>query len=179
MCWYPSSTQHISERGPLHIGQPRRLFVAKPFIQPFLCAFQFSPVRSTEQFLRRTTATKIATPTRTLPFSVVRCLQRTACNRFNNYRASLLMHAMSAWSVKTRHAPSRHCREARVYGHTTMAMHAMSTPPPPLPRSQGPPACTTSLPNAIGALDTPFEPNAVFSMFIGFASMVFFSLSFP
>ena len=25
--------------------------------------------------------------------------------------------------MKTRHAPSRHCRHARVYGHTTTAMH--------------------------------------------------------
>ena len=31
--------------------------------------------------------------------------------------ASRLVQGMSAWSVKTRHAPSRHCRDARVYGH--------------------------------------------------------------
>ena len=31
--------------------------------------------------------------------------------------------AMSAWSVKTRRAPSRHCRNAKVYGHTATAMH--------------------------------------------------------
>ena len=37
--------------------------------------------------------------------------------------ASRLVLAMSAWSVKTRRAPSRHCRDARVYGHTTTAMH--------------------------------------------------------
>ena len=37
--------------------------------------------------------------------------------------ASRLGQAMSAWSVKTRRAPSRHCRDARVYGHTTTAMH--------------------------------------------------------
>ena len=37
--------------------------------------------------------------------------------------ASRLVQAMSAWSVKTRRAPSRHCRDARVYGHTTTAMH--------------------------------------------------------
>ena len=30
---------------------------------------------------------------------------------------------MSAWSVKTRYAPSQHCRDARVYGHTATAMH--------------------------------------------------------
>ena len=33
---------------------------------------------------------------------------------------------MSEWSVKSRRAPSRHCRDARVYGQTTMAMHEMS-----------------------------------------------------
>ena len=37
--------------------------------------------------------------------------------------ASRLVLAISAWSVKTRHAPSRHCRDARVYGHTTTDMH--------------------------------------------------------
>ena len=31
--------------------------------------------------------------------------------------------AMSAWSVKTRRSPSRHCRDARVYGHTATTMH--------------------------------------------------------
>ena len=50
--------------------------------------------------------------------------------------ASRLVQAMSAWVVKTRRAPSRHSRDARVYGHTTMAMHKTSTPPassPPHP----------------------------------------------
>ena len=45
--------------------------------------------------------------------------------------ASRLVPAMSAWSVKTRCAPSRHFRDARVYGHTTTFMHDMSTPHPP------------------------------------------------
>ena len=40
--------------------------------------------------------------------------------------------AMSAWSVKNRRAPPRRCIDARVYGHTTTAMHD-STPPPPDP----------------------------------------------
>ena len=43
--------------------------------------------------------------------------------------ASCLVQAISAWSVKTRRAPSRHCRDARIYGHTTTALHDMSTPP--------------------------------------------------
>ena len=44
--------------------------------------------------------------------------------------ASRLVHALSARSVKNRRAPSRHCRDARIYGHTTTAMHDMSNPPP-------------------------------------------------
>ena len=35
--------------------------------------------------------------------------------------------------MKTRRAPSRHGRDARVYGHTTTAMHKLSTPSPPPP----------------------------------------------
>ena len=41
---------------------------------------------------------------------------------------------MSAWSVKTRRAPSRHCTDAGVYGRTTTAMHEIEyTPPCPPP----------------------------------------------
>ena len=43
--------------------------------------------------------------------------------------ASRLVQAMSAWLVTVRRAPSRHSRDARVYGHTTTAMHELSTPP--------------------------------------------------
>ena len=46
--------------------------------------------------------------------------------------ASRLVLAMCAWSVKTRRAPARHCRGARVSGHTTTAMHDNEyTPPSP------------------------------------------------
>ena len=34
---------------------------------------------------------------------------------------------MSAWSVKTRRAPSLHYTDARVYVYTTTALHDMST----------------------------------------------------
>ena len=47
--------------------------------------------------------------------------------------ASRLVLAMFAWSVRARHAPSRHCRDARVYDDTTTAMHDNEYPPPPLP----------------------------------------------
>ena len=45
--------------------------------------------------------------------------------------ASRLVQAIPAWLVKTRRAPSRHSRDARVYGHTTTAMHTLSTHPAP------------------------------------------------
>ena len=45
--------------------------------------------------------------------------------------ASRLVQAMSAWLVKTRRAPSRHSRDARVYCHTTTAVDTLSTPPFP------------------------------------------------
>ena len=38
-----------------------------------------------------------------------------------------LVKAMPAWLVKTRRAPSRLCRDARVYGHTTTAVDDMSS----------------------------------------------------
>ena len=56
------------------------------------------------------------------------------------HSASRLVQAMSAWLVKTRRAPSRHSRDARVYGHTTTAMHKLSTPHPPSP----PQTCKTN-----------------------------------
>ena len=40
-----------------------------------------------------------------------------------------LVGERSAWLVKAWRAPSRHSRDARVYGHTTMAMRKLSTPP--------------------------------------------------
>ena len=43
--------------------------------------------------------------------------------------ASRLVQAMSAWLVKTRRARFRHSKDARVYGHTTTAMHKLSNPP--------------------------------------------------
>ena len=52
--------------------------------------------------------------------------------------ASHLVQAMSTWRVKTRRAPSRHCRDAMVYGRTTSAMHDNEYPPPP------PPCCSVS-----------------------------------
>ena len=68
--------------------------------------------------------------------AVFRRMQSTlhATRRTPPHGASRLVQAMSAWWVKTQRAPSRHSRDARVYGHTTTAMHKLSTPPsPPTP----------------------------------------------
>ena len=56
---------------------------------------------------------------------------RRYATRHRPHGASRLVRAMSAWLVKTRRAPSRHIRDARVYGHTTTAMHKLSTLPLP------------------------------------------------
>ena len=53
--------------------------------------------------------------------------------------ASRLVQAMSAWLVKARHAPSRHCRDARViplWSYDT-AMHEYRVHPPPPPNRIG------------------------------------------
>ena len=51
--------------------------------------------------------------------------------RMTHHGASRLVQAVSAWSVKARCAPSRYSRDARVYGHTTTAMHDIGYAPPP------------------------------------------------
>ena len=48
------------------------------------------------------------------------------------YGASRLVQATSAWSAKTRRAPSRDCRDAKVYRLATTAMHDDEYTPAPL-----------------------------------------------
>ena len=55
-----------------------------------------------------------------------------SCDSSNtSHGTSRLVLAMSAWLVKTRLVRSRHCRNAKICGHTITAMHDMGTPPPP------------------------------------------------
>ena len=44
----------------------------------------------------------------------------------------LVLGASNACLVGGNPTSSRHCRDARVYGHTTWVLHDMSTPPPPM-----------------------------------------------
>ena len=58
-------------------------------------------------------------------------MQLTTLHATGRTPHGVLVQAMSTWSVETRRAPSRHCRDARVYGHTTTAVHELTTPPTP------------------------------------------------
>ena len=81
---------------------------------------------------------------------------------------SRLVHAMFAWSVKTRVLHPGIFRDARVYAHTTKAIHAWdeytpSTPPPPKKYKQNRTAkpcagaCSVSQLQDLNGLDEP-EP---------------------
>ena len=92
----------------------------------------------------------------TPPLTTIGKMQFTLhATRRTPHRASRLVQAMSAWLVKTRRAPSRHSRNARVYGHTTTAMHKLSTPPP-LPLSTW-----NSLPSSNGTRKKLNRPRCI------------------
>ena len=63
---------------------------------------------------------------------------------------------MSAWLVKTARAPSRHGRDTGIYGHTTTAMHKLSTRPP-----RPAPICVTPGPTHLH--DTGLIPGNILS----------------
>ena len=60
------------------------------------------------------------------------CSSPIHATRRTPHGASRLVQAMSTWSVKARHAPSRHSRIARVDGRTTTAMHDNRVHPIPI-----------------------------------------------
>lgn len=66
---------------------------------------------------------------RTLPHNLVLSRMHFTVHaaRRPPHDASRLVHAIPAWSVNTRRAPSRRRRHARVCGHTTRGMHEVST----------------------------------------------------
>ena len=61
-----------------------------------------------------------------------------SATRRTAYGAQRLVQARSAWAVIARHVPSRHFRDARVYGHAISAMHAIEySAPTPLVLAPG------------------------------------------
>ena len=79
--------------------------------------------------------------TRRMPASqAVLCRMRLTLHatRRAPHGASHLVHAMSAWSVKTRRAPSQRNRDARVYGLVHTLVHWYITrSAPPFPLAEG------------------------------------------
>ncbi|CAM9691118.1 unnamed protein product, partial [Laminaria digitata] len=63
--------------------------------------------------------------------------------------------AMPAWWVKTRRAPSRHCRDSRVFGHTTTAVHDNEYTPPPLQVENSASAPIRPIPNGTTPVTIP------------------------
>ena len=95
---------------------------------------------------RQTNAYAKENPSRTRRFHSLSRLQLTLhATRRNTSRrrVALEVQAISAWSLKARRvsvpALQGCCRDARVYGRTTVAMHNMRSPPPRLSkREDGP-----------------------------------------
>ena len=87
-----------------------------PVLKPHRCLWKW-PHRKENRLIRRCHpyASKSASQ------AVLSRMQFTLhATRRTTHGALHLVLAMSAWSVKTlRAGPSRHCRDARVYGHTT------------------------------------------------------------
>ena len=67
---------------------------------------------------RKTGGSSQGYPTR--PSPAVLCMMQLTLHptRPTPHGVSCLVQAISAWSVKAGRAPSRHCRGARVFGHT-------------------------------------------------------------
>ena len=122
-----------------------------PVLKPHRCLWKW-PHRKENRLIRRCHpyASKSASQ------AVLSKMQLTLhANRRTPPGASRLALAMSAWSVKTRRAPSRRCRDARVYGHTTTAMHDNEYSHPPSKPTRG--SGGSSLPLAEHQ-PTTFEP---------------------
>ena len=113
-----TQTQHVR---PSIAPQVIRLLPCKQtLLQSFLCpaccgnhslinCFQFSVIHSSRS---------ICDPFRLLLFCVL-------------FTCSRCRYHSSHPGYPPPPSPTRHCRDARVYGHTTTAMHDISTPPPP------------------------------------------------
>ena len=87
--------------------------------------------RTPESESMNSTPSSICKKVRRTSGSYCRRMQLTLhATRRTPHDASRLVLATSAWSMKSRPAPSRHCRHARVYGRTTTAMHDNEYTPP-------------------------------------------------
>ena len=87
-----------------------------------------------------------AAPTILFPLFVATLSTRAARSRRPHSKTKIGIVPPPAWTVKRRHAPARHCRDARVYGHATIDMHEVERISPPI-------ECTLHPLFAVGLVD--------------------------
>ena len=123
MCWVENLK---AERGELSyrvmcvMRHPRRSYMHS--ISPLLSLNVTTTPETHVDLLDAVIRTRNIPPLQAIP-AVVEC--GSAFLRFTGTPrgASRMVQPLSAWSPKNRRSPSRHCRGARVYGHTTTPMH--------------------------------------------------------
>ena len=87
----------------------------------------------TEEYVNSLKLSSMYVQVRLTSSFLARCSSPFNATRRTPHGPSRLVLTMPAWPVKPRRAPPRHCRSARVYGHTTTAMHEIEHTPPPAP----------------------------------------------
>ena len=105
-------------------------FICNPLMRTALCGFPGDCTlrpRPLPPPISKKVRTRCGSPPRKW-FLVGRSSALVRVTEQTPHSASRLVHAMRAWSVKIRRAPSRRCRRARVCGHfETPATHDVST----------------------------------------------------
>ena len=89
----------------------------------------------TRKYINSSKLSSMCSPTSQAALGTIQLTLHATCQ--TPHGASRLVQAVSAWSVKTRRAPSRHCSGAKTYGSTSIAVHDVEYTPPPLPPMLG------------------------------------------
>ena len=112
----------VVARGVFMVRRPRGSYVVNPLLSLEVATpGNKSIIRRGHPYARKS-ASKTVLSRCSSPF--VRLVQHPTA-----LGAWCLVHAMSARLAITHRAPSRHCGDARVHGHTTTAIHDIEDPP--------------------------------------------------
>ena len=107
-------------------------------IVDLLLSLELATVKNNSIHYRRCHPHAIKSASKAALTAVVECSSPSMRLAQHLTLAARLVQAMSAWLVKTRRAPPRHCSDARVYDHTTTtATHDKEYNPPPPPPCRG------------------------------------------
>ena len=104
------------------VRHPRGSFIVYPLLSP-----EAATPKKQNQVLRRCRLYARKSASRAVLSRMQFTLHAT---RPTPHGASRSVLTMSVWSMKARRPTYRNCRHARVYGHTTPAVHDMSTHTP-------------------------------------------------